>query len=105
MPDDKRGVLQDSHWSGGLIGYFPSYALGNAYGAQFLKKMRETVDVDACVESGDLSPINRWNEEHIWKYGKLLTPAEILSKTMEGPFDPTVYTSYLEEKYTEIYGL
>ena len=50
VPDDRRGVLQDSHWSGGGIGYFPSYALGSAYGAHLLHKMKETVDVDGCLE-------------------------------------------------------
>lgn len=54
VPDDRRGVLQDSHWSGGGIGYFPSYALGSAYGAHLLHKMKETVDVDGCLEVGIL---------------------------------------------------
>ena len=52
VPDDRSGVLQDSHWSGGQIGYFPSYALGSAYGAQIVAKMKETVDVDECVAAG-----------------------------------------------------
>ena len=105
VPDDKRGVLQDSHWSTGLVGYFPSYALGSAYGAQFLKKMKEDIDVEACIEKGDFGPVNAWNEEKIWQYGKLYTPAEILRRVIGGSFDPTVYTSYLEEKYGELYGL
>ena len=105
VPDDKQGVLQDSHWSSGLFGYFPSYALGNAYGAQFLAKMRETVDVDACIESGDFGPVNDWNREHIWKYGGTFTPAELLSRVLEAEFDPAYYIDYLEKKYTELYGL
>lgn len=105
VPDDRRGVLQDSHWSGGMVGYFPSYALGSAYGAQFLRKMKETVDVDACLEEGDLAPINAWNHEQIWKHGSLYTPAELLERVLGEPFDPTVYAGYLEEKYREIYGL
>lgn len=105
VPDDKRGVLQDSHWSGGGIGYFPSYALGSAYGAQILAKMRETVDVDACLAAGDFAPINAWNREHIWKYGSLLKPGELLARVLEAEFDPSFYTDYLEKKYTQIYGL
>ena len=58
VPDDRRGVLQDSHWSFGAIGYFPSYALGSAYGAQFLRKMKETVDVDEALSRGDFAPMN-----------------------------------------------
>lgn len=104
VPDDKRGVLQDSHWSFGAIGYFPSYALGSAYGAQFLAKMRETVDVDAALEKGDFSSINDWNREHIWRFGSLLTPKEILDRTLGAPFDPNCYLDYLENKCREVYG-
>lgn len=105
VPDDKRGVLQDSHWASGLFGYFPSYALGNAYGAQFLAKMRETVDVDACIASGDFGPVNEWNREHIWKHGARFKPSELLDRVFEAEFDPGYYIDYLEEKYTELYGL
>ena len=104
VPSDKGGVLQDSHWSGGSIGYFPSYALGTAYGAQFLKKMKETVDVDKCIREGNLAPINEWNREHIWQYGQFLTPSQILEKNI-GSFDPNVFCDYLEEKFGEIYNL
>ena len=105
VPDDKRGVLQDSHWSGGGIGYFPSYALGSAYGAQILAKMRETVDVDACLTDGNFAPINAWNREHIWKYGSLLKPGDLLNRVLGAEFDPSFYTDYLEEKFSQIYNL
>lgn len=105
VPDDRHGVLQDSHWSGGSIGYFPSYALGSAYGVQFLKKMKETVDVDSCIERGDFAPINEWNREHIWQYGCLYTPAEILDRTLGEPFDANVYLDYLESKIKDVYGV
>ena len=105
VPDDRHGVLQDSHWSGGSIGYFPSYALGSAYGAQLLKKMRETVDVDDCLRRGDFGPINQWNREHIWKYGSLYKPGQLLEMAMGEPFDPNVYLDYLEEKCRDVYGI
>ena len=105
VPDDRRGVLQDSHWSGGAIGYFPSYALGSAYGAQFLRKMKETVDVDACVAEGDFAPVNSWLEERVWQYGGLYTPEQLLDRILGEPFDPMVYVDYLEQKYKEVYGL
>ncbi len=105
VPDDRRGVLQDSHWSGGNVGYFPSYALGSAYGAQLLRKMRETVDVDNCLENGDFEPINNWNREHIWKHGCLFKPGELLENALGEKFDPFVYTDYLEKKYSELYEL
>ena len=105
VPDDRHGVLQDSHWSGGSIGYFPSYALGSAYGAQLLKKMRETVDVDDCLRRGDFGPINQWNREHIWKYGSLYKPGQLLEMALGEPFDPNVYLDYLEEKCRDVYGI
>jgi len=105
VPDDRRGVLQDSHWAGGSVGYFPSYALGSAYGAQFLRRMRESVDVDGCLRRGDFAPINAWNREHIWQYGCLYRPGELFRRAVGEEFDPTVFTSYLEEKYSALYGL
>ena len=102
---DRDGCLQDSHWSDGSFGYFPSYALGSAYGAQMLARMRETVDVDACEKNGDLAPINSWLCEHIWQYGCLYKPAELLERVFETPFDPKYYLDYLETKFTEIYEL
>lgn len=104
VPDDAHGVLQDSHWSGGNIGYFPSYALGSAYGAQLLRKMRETVDVEACVAEGNFAPINAWNEEHLWRHGCLYKPMELLETALGEKFDPTVFTDYLEEKFSALYG-
>ena len=105
VPDDRHGVLQDSHWAGGNIGYFPSYALGSAYGAQYLRKMKETVDVDDCVRRGDFAPVNSWLREKIWKHGGLLTPSEVFRNATGEEFDPTVFTDYLEAKYTELYQL
>jgi len=105
VPDDAHGVLQDSHWSGGAIGYFPSYALGSAYGAQLLRKMRESVDVDGCLRRGALGPINDWLRERIWRHGCLYRPAELFERAAGEPFDPTAYTDYLEEKYSALYGL
>ena len=105
VPDDKRGELQDSHWAGGNIGYFPSYALGSAYGAQYLRKMKESIDVDACVRAGNFAPINDWLRERIWQYGCLYRPGELFERAVGEAFDPTVFTSYLEEKFSDLYGL
>ena len=105
VPDDRRGVLQDSHWSGGAIGYFPSYALGSAYGAQLLNRMKETVDVDGCVKAGNFAPINEWNKEHIWKFGSLIKPGELLENALGEKFDSKAYLDYLEEKCSDIYGI
>ncbi|MBP5293695.1 MAG: carboxypeptidase M32 [Clostridia bacterium] len=105
VPDDTHGVLQDTHWSGGMIGYFPSYALGSAYGAQFLARMKETVDVDACLARGDFKPINAWNRENIWKFGCLKKPGQILSDVLGRDFDPSYYIDYLKSKISDVYGI
>ncbi len=104
VPDDKRGVLQDSHWSFGAIGYFPSYAIGSAYGAQYLEEMNKSFDVAAAVAAGNLTPVSDWLREHIWKYGKLYSPAELFRRTC-GEFRPEVFIEYLNRKYREIYKL
>ena len=105
VPDDRHGCLQDSHWANGNVGYFPSYALGSAYGAQMLVKMQETVDVYAAVAKGDLHPIADWLEAHLWKFGQLYDPTELLENALGAPFDPKYYTDYLKRKFGEIYGL
>ena len=104
VPDDKHGCLQDSHWAGGMFGYFPSYALGSAYGAQMLLNMEADVDIWGEVAKGDLSKITGWLKEKVHQYGCLKEPKDII-KNACGDFDPTVYTDYLLKKYTEIYGL
>ena len=105
VPDDRRGVLQDSHWSGGMFGYFPSYALGSAYGVQMLARMERDVDVRGTVEKGDLAPVTEWLRQKVHRFGKLKKPREILMDAMGGPLDPAVYTGYLKKKYSELYGL
>ncbi len=104
VPDDRRGCLQDSHWSGGSFGYFPSYALGGAYGAQMLKNMEKDIDVWGPVGRGDLSAVTGWLRKKIHRYGGSLEPAEVV-KNACGDFDPTVYTDYLTEKYSKLYQL
>ena len=105
VPDNKRGCLQDSHWSFGGIGYFPSYALGSAYGIQMLHEMEKTVDVRGTVAKGDLSPVTAWLTEKIHQYGSLKKPSDLLPAAMGGPLDAKVYTDYLKKKFGELYKL
>ena len=105
VPDDRRGALQDSHWSFGGMGYFPSYALGSAYGAQMLHEMEKTVDVWNTVAKGDLSPVTAWLTDRIHRYGSLKKPQEMLPAAMGGPLDASVYTGYLKKKFSELYSL
>ncbi len=106
VPNDATGALQDTHWSGGMLGYFPTYALGGAYGAQLRHAMiAEGMDWEGTLASGDLRRICNWLREHIWKYGRAKDPAELIEDACGEPFDVTYYTDYLTEKYSAIYGL
>ena len=98
-----EGVLQDVHWSGGAVGYFPSYAIGTAYGAQMVSTMKKSMDIDAVISSGDLSPITGWLKENIHLKGLTLSPDEILKLATGESFNPNYYIDYLVEKFTGIY--
>ena len=87
-----------------MFGYFPSYALGSAYGAQMLQNMEKDIDVWGPVSQGDLSAVTGWLKDKIHKYGSLLEPAQVVEQAC-GNFDPTVYTDYLADKYRTLYGL
>ena len=105
VPNDAMGCLQDTHWAGGMIGYFPSYALGSAYGAQMITKMREDLgEVYADVEKGDLSKITAWLKAHIHCHASFKKPG-VLFEEVCGKFDPAYYTDYLTEKYSKLYNL
>ena len=105
VPDDRSGCLQDSHWSGGMIGYFPSYALGSAYGVQMLKKMQEDAgDVFADVAKGDLSKVTGWLKENIHCHASFKKPGALLEEVC-CEFDAKYFTDYLVEKYSALYRL
>jgi len=105
VPNDREGVLQDSHWSGGMMGYFPSYALGSAYGAQMLRAMQQEIDFWPDIANGSFAPVNAWLREKVHRHGRMLRPAQLLEQACGGPFDPTVYTAYLKEKFSKLYNL
>lgn len=96
---DKEGVLQDIHWSGGMIGYFPTYALGSAYAAQIYRAMNKEINVENAIENNDIPLINNWLKEHIHKYAQTKTPKEILKIATNEEFNPTYYVDYLKRKF------
>jgi len=106
VPNDARGALQDTHWSGGLIGYFPTYALGSAIGAQLKATMvREGMDFDGVCASGDLSPIHAWLRDRIWRHGRSRDTNELILDACGEPLSATYFTDYLTEKFSALYGL
>jgi len=105
VPNNAKGCLQDIHWSFGDLGYFPSYALGSAYGAQMLAVMEQELgDVNADVEHGDLSRVTAWLREHIHRFASFKKPGQLFEDAC-GKFDAKYYTDYLTKKYTELYHL
>lgn len=104
-PDDALGVLQDVHWSWGLFGYFPTYALGSAYAAQFAAYMRKDFDLDAAILAGDFAKITAWLTEKIHRYGKKFPSEEIMQKSFGEQLNAKYFAEYLHEKYTKLYEL
>ncbi|WLR53299.1 carboxypeptidase M32 [Bacillus tianshenii] len=104
--NDAQGILQDVHWSGGDFGYFPSYALGYIYAAQFRHAMqKEIANFTELLELGDLKPIKDWLSENIHQYGKLKKPLEILWDVTGEGLNAAHLITYLKEKYEAIYKL
>jgi carboxypeptidase Taq len=104
-PDDTRGCLQDVHWSGGMFGYFPSYALGNLYPAQFWSAMkREMPDLDDRIESGDIASVLGWLRAKVHAPGAIYRPDELVQRVTGSSLDPKYFVAYLNEKYSRVYG-
>ena len=104
VPDDAQGCLQDVHWSGSY-GYFPSYALGNAYGAQILRTMEKDIDVFGLAEKGDLLPIRDWLKEHVFSIASISTPDEWIRAITGESLNVEYFLDYLEKKFTALYQL
>lgn len=103
--NETEGVLQDIHWAQGSFGYFPSYALGSAFGAQMYFHMRKVLDFDGALESGHIEEIREYLREHIHRFGKLKTSRELLKDMTGEDFDPKYYVKYLKEKYGRLYQI
>ncbi len=105
-PNDAQGVLQDIHWSGGMFGYFSTYALGNLISAQLLEKFKTTQpNFDDQVRRGDFSSLLAWLHTEIHQYGRKYEPQELVQRVTGSTIDPAPYMRYLKSKYSEIYGL
>jgi carboxypeptidase Taq len=104
--NDAEGTLQDMHWSGGSFGYFPSYAIGNIYSAQFAAAMeRAGFSPEQSIAEGALDRIKQWLKQQIHQYGKSKTPAELLMDVTGEKIDAAYLIRYFERKYSEVYGI
>ena len=105
-PDDAKGVLQDVHWSGGMIGYFPTYALGNLIACQLWAKVEEDIpDLESKIEQGEFGDLLGWLRENIHKLGAKFEPMELLSRITGSGLTAEPYLRYLRQKFGEIYKL
>lgn len=105
-PNDAKGVLQDVHWSGGMIGYFPTYALGNLVSAQLWEVInRDIPDLESQIEHGKFDALLGWLREKIHRHGAKFDPQELVQRVTGSKIDPQPYVNYLRKKYSDIYGL
>ncbi|NLL90864.1 MAG: carboxypeptidase M32 [Ruminococcaceae bacterium] len=105
VPNDSVGVLQDTHWGGGMFGYFPSYSLGSAYSAQIFHYLNKDLDFSALVSSGDIKPVYEWLRDRIYIFGSEKDPDEIIRICCNEEFNPNYYIDYLENKFRALYNI
>lgn len=103
--NDTVGILQDVHWSMGSMGYFPSYALGNAFAAQIYAKMQKEINVEEELSKGNIKAIREFLHQHVHQYGAFKEAREILKETTKEEFNPDYFIIYLKEKYKKLYGI
>jgi carboxypeptidase Taq len=105
VKDDSEGVMQDTHWASGLYGYFPSYALGNIYDGQILAALtRVSPDWRSQLAEGNLQPVHLWLKENIHSKGDLMDPEELIKQATGTNLDSKPFITYLNEKYSRLYG-
>lgn len=97
--NDAEGILQDVHWSEGLFGYFPSYALGSAYAVQFRQAIAKNINIENSIKIGNFSEINNWLTNNIHQFGRTKTPSEIILAATGEKFNPKYYVDYLTSKF------
>ena len=100
------GILQDIHWSAGLIGYFPTYTLGNLYAAQLMEAARaELSQLDRDLARGDFRPLLDWLRREIHSFGQCFHPGQLIQRACGKPLDAKPLVNYLRQKLEPVYGL
>jgi carboxypeptidase Taq len=104
--NDKEGVLQDMHWSGGSFGYFPTYVIGTIYASQLFKQLsQENSSLTEEIEQGNFINILSWLRKNVHQYGRLMTADEIIKKTCGDGLNSKVFVSSLKDKYYPLYDV
>ncbi len=106
-PDnDAEGCLQDIHWSAGLIGYFPTYSLGNVYAAQLFERANQDLgDLDVAFARGEFLGLLGWLRDKVHRHGHRYRPSELVEHVTGGPPDHRPLIRAIRKKYTELYAL
>jgi len=106
VPDDRRGCLQDVHWSFGLIGYFPTYTLGNLYAAQFWETIQEQIpDLDKQIAKGKFLELKDWLNQNIHKHGRRYLASELCKKVTGKELSADPLLRHLTAKAEAVYGI
>lgn len=100
VPDDKDGCMQDTHWSEALWGYFPSYALGNIYGAMIAERMEKEINLHALIKAGKFAEILAWFTKNDFCYD-WMEPGDWIKQVAGGPLSVKPYIDYLTAKFKE----
>jgi carboxypeptidase Taq len=106
VPNDREGVLQDVHWSGGSFGYFPTYTLGNLYAAQFYQTAHKKLPrLEADLKKGNFAPFREWLRTNIHAHGKTYSSDALVKEVCGEPLQAKYFIQYLKEKYLDLYKL
>lgn len=104
--NDAEGCLQDVHWCSGLVGYFPTYALGNLIAAQLYRRMKADLpDVETGFARGEFLPLLAWMRGHVHGHGAKFTAAELLERELGEEISAQPLLEYMRDRYSEIYEL
>ena len=103
---DRDGVLQDMHWSGGSIGYFPTYSIGTIYASQLFDKLTCIYpSIASDIRKADFTKIHSWLKENIYNYGRRISAEDIIKKCCGEGLNSKVFINYLKNKYYIIYDI
>jgi carboxypeptidase Taq len=106
VPDDRRGVLQDIHWSNCMVGSFCTYTIGNVIAAQLMGTIRRTrPEIPAALDTGDYAPLKSYLNDAIHRHGRRYTRDELLARTTGRRLDAGPYLAYLRAKVADVYGI
>jgi carboxypeptidase Taq len=105
-PNDVLGVLQDIHWSGGMLGYFPTYSLGNLISVQLFDKAQADIpSLHDQIAAGQFDELLGWLRQNVHQHGRKYTPAELVKRVTGDDLTAANYITYIKTKFSDIYGL